>query len=160
MDPGGRDVNIRIRTLALALCGALALGTAAAADRSADEAALREIKEVLWPRAYFEQDTELLGRLLAPEFQMVDGDGNWTTRADELDWVSKNKPGYDSLTFELKRLEVFENGTAIAAGTGTIRGTDKDGPYVAQYQSTNVLIKRDGAWRAIASHVSGYRKTG
>jgi hypothetical protein len=160
MGPGGRDVNIRIRTLVLALCGALAHGTATAADRSADEAALREIKEVLWPRAYFEQDTELLGRLLAPEFQMVDGDGNWTTRADELDWVSKNKPGYDSLTFELKRLEVFENGTAIAAGTGTIRGADKDGPYVAQYQSTNVLIKRDGAWRAIASHVSGYKKTG
>lgn len=153
-------MNVRILSLALALCAALALGTAGAADRSADEAALREIKEVLWPRAYFEQDTELLGRLLAPEFQMVDGDGNWTTRADELDWVSRNKPGYESLTFELKRLEVFENGTAIAAGTGTIRGTDKDGPYVAQYQSTNVLIKRDGAWRAIASHVSGYKKTG
>lgn len=153
-------MDIRIRKLALALCGALALGAAGAADRSADEATLREIKEVLWPKAYFEQDTELLGRLLAPEFQMVDGDGNWTTRADELDWVSKNKPGYDSLTFELKRLEVFENGTAIAAGTGTIRGTDEDGPYVAQYQSTNVLIKRDGAWRAIASHVSGYKKTG
>jgi len=83
-----------------------------------------------------------------------------TTRADELEWVSNNKPGYDSLTFELKRLDVFENGTAIAAGTGTIRGTDADGPYVAQYQSTNVLIKRDGKWRAIASHVSGYRKTG
>lgn len=153
-------MDIRIRKLALALCGALALGATGAADRSADEATLREIKEVLWPKAYFEQDTELLGRLLAPEFQMVDGDGNWTTRADELDWVSKNKPGYDSLTFELKRLEVFENGTAIAAGTGTIRGTDEDGPYVAQYQSTNVLIKRDGAWRAIASHVSGYKKTG
>jgi len=153
-------MNDRIAGFALALCGALALGTAAAADRSADEAALRELKEVLWPKAYFEQDTDLLGRILAPEFQMVDGDGNWTTRADELDWVSKNKPGYDSLTFEIKRLDVFENGTAIAAGTGTIRGKDADGPYVAQYQSTNVLIKRDGAWRAIASHVSGYRKTG
>jgi ketosteroid isomerase-like protein len=91
---------------------------------------------------------------------MVDGDGNWTTRADELEWVSNNKPGYDSLTFELKRLDVFESGTAIAAGTGTIRGTDADGPDVAQYQSTTLLIKRDGKWRAIASHVSGYRKTG
>ncbi len=149
-----------IRRLALALCSALALGTAVAADRSADEVALRELKEVLWPKAYFEQDTELLGRILAPEFQMVDGDGNWSTRAEELDWVGKNKPAYDSLTFELKRLDIFENGTAIAAGTGTIRGTDENGPYVAQYQSTNVLIKRDGAWRAVASHVSGYRKTG
>ena len=150
----------RIRNLALALCGTLVLGTAMAADRSADEAALRELKEVLWPKAYFEQDTELLGRILAPEFQMVDGDGNWSTRAEELDWVGNNKPAYDSLTFELKRLDIFENGTAIAAGTGTIRGLDENGPYVAQYQSTNVLIKRDGAWRAVASHVSGYKKTG
>jgi hypothetical protein len=153
-------VNNCIGGFLLALSGALALGTAGAADRSADEAALRELKEVLWPKAYFEQDTELLGRILAPEFQMVDGDGNWTTRADELDWVGKNKPGYDSLTFQLKRLDILENGTAIAAGTGTIHGKDESGPYVAQYQSTNVLIKRDGVWRAIASHVSGYKKIG
>jgi ketosteroid isomerase-like protein len=141
-------------TLALAL---LAL-VAAASERSADEAAIRELKESLWPKAYFEQDTALLDRILAPEFQMVDGDGNWSTKAAELDWVAKNKPGYDSLTFEIRRLEVFENGTAIAAGTGTIRGRDGDGPYVARYQSTNVLIKRDGQWRAVASHVSGYQK--
>ncbi len=143
----------------LVLALALFAGSAAA-DRSADEAALRELKEVLWPKAYFEQDVELLGRILAPEFRMVDGDGNWSTRAEELDWVSKNKPDYDSLTFELKRLEVFENGTAIAAGTGTIRGKDQNGPYVATYQSTNVLIKRNGTWQAIASHVSGYKKIG
>ena len=138
--------------------GLLALGHAAAADKAADEATIRDLKETLWPKAYFEQDTALLDRILAPEFQMVDGDGNWSTKAAELDWVAKNKPGYDSLTFELKRLEIFENGTAIAAGTGTIRGKDKDGPYVGQYQSTNVLIKRDGQWRAVASHVSGYKK--
>ena len=151
MHAGSRVIFV----LALAL-----FAGSATADRSADEAALRELKEVLWPKAYFEQDVELLGRILAPEFRMVDGDGNWSTRAEELDWVSKNKPDYDSLTFELKRLEVFENGTAIAAGTGTIRGKDQNGPYVAEYQSTNVLIKRNGTWQAIASHVSGYKKIG
>ena len=127
-------------------------------DVFADEAAIRELKEVLWPKAYFEQDTALLDRILAPEFQMVDGDGNWSSKAEELAWVGKNKPSYDSLTFEIRRLDVFENGTAIAAGKGTIRGADKSGPYVAEYQSTNVLIKRDGQWRAVASHVSGYKK--
>lgn len=131
---------------------------ASSADRSDDEAAIRELKEVLWPKAYFEQDTKLLDRILAPEFQMVDGEGNWTTKADELDWVSKNRPAYDALEFEIRRLDVFENGTAIAAGTGTIRGSDEGGPYVAEYQSTNVLIKREGRWRAVASHVSGYKK--
>ena len=113
---------------------------------------------VLMSRAYFEQDAELLGRILAPEFQRVDSDGNWSTRAQELDWVSKNKPAYDSLTFKIRRLDIFDNGTAIVAGTGTIRGRDENGPYVAEYESTNVLIKRDGAWQAIASHTSGDRK--
>jgi hypothetical protein len=153
-------VSLRPIAIAIALCGAAAFAALATPRQSADEGAIRELKEVLWPRAYFQQDTELLGRILAPEFQMVDGDGNWSTRAAELEWVAKNKPGYDSLTFEIKRLDVFENGTAIAAGTGTIRGKDGDGPYVAQYQSTNVLIKRGGSWRAVASHVSGYKKIG
>jgi ketosteroid isomerase-like protein len=105
---------------AAAMLGLLALGGALAAETSADDAAIRELKETLWPKAYFEQDT--------------------------------------ALTFEIRRLDVFENGTAIAAGTGTIRGKDEYGPYVGQYQSTNVLIKRDGQWRAVASHVSGYKK--
>jgi hypothetical protein len=125
---------------------------------SDDEKALREIKEVLWPKAYREQDTTLLDRLLADEFQMIDGSGEWSTKADEMKWVKENRPGYDSLTFQIKRLDVFENGTAIVSGTGTVKGRDSSGPYVAEYQSSNVLIKRKGAWRAVASHVSGYRR--
>lgn len=146
------------RSILAALAAMLAIGAAPAAEESADAAAIRELKEVLWPKAYFEQDTALLDRILAPEFQMVDDAGNWSTKAAELEWVAKNKPGYDSLTFEIRRLDIFENGTAIAAGTGTIRGRDENGSYAGQYQSTNVLIKRDGEWRAVASHVSGYKK--
>jgi len=153
---------MRIQTMRplAAFLAAIAIACAgiAAADTSADQAALRELKEVYWPKAYFAQDTKLLDRILAPEFQMVDGDGNWSTKADVLACVAKNKPAYESLVFTIRRLDIFENGTAIAAGTGTIRGTDKKGPYVAKYESTNVLIKRDGQWRAIASHVSGYKK--
>jgi hypothetical protein len=129
-----------------------------ASDRAADERALREIKEVLWPRAYFTQDVQLLDRILAAEFQFVDGDGNWSSKADELEWISKNKPSYDSLVFRIRRLDVLENGTAIVAGTGTIRGRDETGAFVMEYQSSNVFIKRDGIWRAVASHVSGARK--
>lgn len=148
-----------MRTLALLFATTvIACTPVAVADTSADEAALRELKEVSWPKAYFEQDTELLDRILAPEFQMVDGDGNWSTKADELAWLAKNKPAYDSLTFAIRRLDIFENGTAIVAGIGTIRGRDESAPYVAEYQSTNVLIRRNGQWRAIASHVSGYKK--
>jgi hypothetical protein len=39
-----------------------------------------------------------------------------------------------------------------------IEGKDEQGPYVMEYQSSNILIKRDGLWRAIASHVSGAQR--
>ena len=128
------------------------------AEASSDEAALREIKEVLWPRAYAEQDVALLDSLLADEFQMVDAEGNWSSKADELEWIRSNPPSYDSLVFHIKRLDIFENGTAIVAGKGVITGSDEEGPSTVEYQSTNVLIKRDGTWKAVASHVSGVEK--
>lgn len=135
-----------------------AVMSAGALARDQDRAALRHLKEVLWPKAYAEQDVELLDSILAAEFKMVDADGNWFTKQDELDYIRKNKPGYDSLVFVVKRLDVFENDSAIVAGEGTVRGKDTEGSYVMTYQSTNVLIKRDGKWKAVASHVSGVKR--
>lgn len=123
-----------------------------------DEAILREIKEVLWPRAYAEQDVELLDAILADEFQMVDSEGNWTTKKDELAWIQTNAPSYEDFEFQIKRLEIFPNGSAIVAGQGVIDNTDENGPYQTIYQSSNVLLKRDGKWRAVASHVSGVKR--
>jgi hypothetical protein len=70
----------------LFLLAAVAAASAGAARESeSHEAPLRHLKEVLWLKAYAEQDQELLDAILADEFQMVDADGNWTTKAAELD---------------------------------------------------------------------------
>jgi len=118
---------------------------------------LRRLKEDLWPRAYREGDAGLLGRILASEFQMVDPDGNWSDKAKELDYVSKHKTKNRSFRFEIRRLDVFENGTAVVAGRGVVIGPESDPNGGYEYQSSNILIKRDGRWQAIASHVSGVR---
>lgn len=131
---------------------------AAAASSASDLTALRELKEVLWPRAYREGDVALLDRILATEFQMIDSEGEWSNKAGELDHVAKRRSMYRSFRFEIRRLEVFENGTAVIAGRGVVIGpeTDPEGGY--EYQSSNVLIRRDGRWQAISSHVSGVRE--
>lgn len=141
------------------LAGAQA-ASSASPDRAADEKALRQLKEVDWPKAYKQQDTALLDRILAPEFASIDDSGNGSTKAEEMEWVRNNKPSYDSLTFEITRLDIFENGTAIVAGTGTIRGRNDKGPTTSTYKSTNVLIKRNGRWQAVASHISGVKEGG
>ncbi len=115
---------------------------------------LRYLKEVEWPKAYREQDTILLDRILGAEFQMIDNSGNWTTKQDELDWISNNSPSYDSFYFDIKRFEILENGTAIINGTGHIFNDTVE----TVYQSSNVLIKRGENWKAVMSHVSGVKK--
>jgi Domain of unknown function (DUF4440) len=124
---------------------------------SDDRERLTYLKEVLWPKAYREQDTVLLNTILADEFQMIDGAGEWSNKRLELDYIMKNKPVYDSFRFEITRLDIFENGTAVVAGTGHVKGSDEKGPYYMQYQSSNILIKRQRDWKAVSSHVSGIK---
>ena len=122
-----------------------------------DEEQLRYIKEVLWPKSYREQDTVLLDKILADEFAMIDAQGEWTSKRDELDYIKKNKPSYDSFFFEIKRLDIFENGTAVVSGIGHVKGSNENGPYDMEYHSSNILIKRKEGWKAISSHVSGVK---
>lgn len=125
------------------------------ANNAADEKALRYLKEVEWPKAYREQDTVLLDRILAEEFKMIDSDGGYSTKKEQIDYIKTHKPNYISFKFVIKRLEIFENNTAIVSGTGIIRRKDKDGEFELVYQSSNVLIKRGNLWKAISSHTSG-----
>lgn len=133
------------------------LAPALAGGSPTDEQELRRIKEELWPRAYREGDAALLDRLLAAEFQMIDPEGGGSDKAGELEFVRTGRWVNRSFRFEIRRLDVFENGTAVVAGRGVVVGpeSDPDGGY--QYKSSNVLIRRDGRWQAISSHVSGYR---
>ena len=117
-----------------------------------DEDTLREIKTVLWPKAYQTQDVELLDQLLHDSFELINADGTRSTKQDELDYISKNTWDPGNFEFRIDRLDIYDDSFAIVAGTGV---TDS---YT--YKSSNVLIKIDGKWRAIASHVSGFQSTG
>ena len=116
-----------------------------------DEETLRHFKTVLWPQAYRTQDVELLGKLLDDSFQLIDASGGKSDKQGELEWISENAWNPGAFEYRIERLDIYDGQTAIIAGTGVAEKYE--------YQSSNVLIKRDGAWKAIASHVSGYRET-
>ena len=114
---------------------------------------LRYLKEVEWPKAYAQQDTQLLDRILGEDFWLVGNSGTWDSKADELQWIKANKAENDSFYYEIRRLDVLENGTAVIAGSGHVFNDGKE----SVYQSSNVLVRREGKWKAILSHVSGYK---
>lgn len=158
-------MNFPARGLRLFVIGIVSTSTLFAAESSREQAndktRLRELKEVLWPKAYREQDPALLAQILADEFESIDAQGNVSTKAEEIDYVRKNKPSYDSFRFVIRRLQIFENRTAVVSGTGYIETKAKDGKKASktEYQSSNVFIERDGRWQAISSHVSGIKQS-
>lgn len=119
-----------------------------------DQEILRNLKEVQWPKAYREQDTILLDKILAEDFQMIDAGGTWSNKAGELEWIKEHAMQHDSFYYEIKRLDVLDNGTALICGTGHIINDSIE----TIYQSSNILIKRNGMWKAVASHVSGIKQ--
>ncbi len=137
--------------LALLLIVSSVFATGANAEETSDEATLRHFKTVLWPQAYRTQDAELLDRLLHDSFQMIDGDGNRSTKEGEIDFVRNNEWDPGTFEYHIERLDIYDNRLAIVDGAGIAEN------YT--YKSSNVLIKEDGVWRAVASHVSGYKRT-
>ena len=132
-------------------------------DRAAEASVLTDLKTRLWPALYAQGDTTGLDRLLAAEFQMIEGDGAVSKRSDELAYVARKKPDPPGRRFvyRIDRLDVFENCTAIISGQGRIvepPSSPGGPPKISLYSSSNVLIKRAGVWQAIASHVSGQKE--
>jgi hypothetical protein len=108
--PCGASGRARSRAFVPALALAFAVAPLAGGAQSADHDALRRLKTVDWPRAYWTQDVALLDRILADDFRVIQGDGSWSTKREELAWVRNNGPSADSMVFVIKRLDVERHG--------------------------------------------------
>lgn len=119
----------------------------ALADLDGDEATLRHLKTVLWPQAYRTGDTALLDKILHDSFQLINADGSRSSKAEEMSWVAENDYDPGEFEYRIERLDIYDD-MAIVAGQGVTTNY--------RYRSSNVLIRDQGRWRAVASHVSGY----
>ena len=115
-----------------------------------DEQTLRHFKTVLWPQAYRTQDVQLLDNMLHPSFQMIDDAGSRSTKAKELDYIKNNHWNPKDFVYTIERLDIYEGKFAVIDGTG------ESASY--RYKSSNYLIKENGQWRAIGSHVSCFEE--
>jgi hypothetical protein len=93
-----------------------------------------------------------LDQLLHDSFEMIDGEGKRSTKQDALEYIANNQWNPGSFEFRIERLQIYQGSFAVIAGSGVAE--------TYTYKSSNFLIKEDGAWRAIASHVSGRQSKG
>jgi len=122
-----------------------------------DLAYLTQLKQQVWPTIYKTSDVAGLNDLTHEDFVIVDPKGVTTPKTEELAFLKTYRWPHKEFEYDIQRINIFENNTAIVAGQGRASGTNDKGDYCFTYVSTNVLIKISDQWIAIQSHVSGYK---
>jgi ketosteroid isomerase-like protein len=106
-----------------------------------------------WGDAFEHHDLATLDRLMADEYFLTDPLGVVRSKAETLAAIQRKEVLFQSTNSEGVNVRV--NGdTAVVTGRSTFRGRYKGWSMAGQYQYTDVLVKRSGCWKAVASHIT------
>ena len=116
-----------------------------------DERQLREIQQGL-ARAWVERDHGFVESILAPEWGVTQPDGQVLTRSAVLGSFF-DAVKIDSMVVDDVSVMLFGE-TAVIRGRTVANGSSNGSPVNARIRFTDVFIKRNGRWQAVASHAS------
>ena len=121
-------------------------------QNNSDEQQVRQL-EPQWIEAFLRGDTETLDRILADDFIFTDPEGKLLTK---VEWIADMTSG--ELTFEsihIDDLQVRMYGdAAVANGRVTVKARSKEGGFNGQYCYTDMYVKRNGQWQAVAEQAT------
>jgi ketosteroid isomerase-like protein len=76
-----------------------------------------------------------------------------TTREETLAELRNKEPRYEVFRNHGMKARLYGD-TAVVNGITTVKGTASGQAFAAELQFTDTLVKRNGKWRLVASHVS------
>src|ERR1700730_7849354 len=118
-----------------------------------DEHQLRDIQQQL-ARAWGERDRPFIERILASEWSVTQANGSILSRANVL------RSAFETEAFRVTSMVVDDvtvqmfGTTAVVRGRTVATGTDKSLAINVRLRFTDVFVKRNDAWQAVASHAS------
>ncbi len=106
-----------------------------------------------WSNAMVKGDASAIERIEAGDFMFTAPDG---TTNDKSQDVNDLKSGtFKAQSFDLSDLRVRTYGdTAVVTGTNDLKATYKGKDISGKYRFTDVFVKRNGRWQAVASQAS------
>lgn len=141
--------------MTIALSSSLAAQGGVKADEADEAIILERIHKAC--AAFEKGETDYLLDFLDESFTLTDTRGNVTTRDQNLDEVRKREPRYDVFRNHGMKVRVYGD-SAVVTGITSVKGTSGGQAFAADLQFTDMLIKRAGKWRMVASHVSPLAK--
>ncbi len=106
-----------------------------------------------WGIAIVKKDMAAFDRIVAGEWMFSGPEGEQQTRAQNL--ADLQSGAYVCTAYKLDDLQVRAFGdTVVALGLETEKSTYQGQDISGQYRFTDVFVKRNGVWQAVATHVS------
>jgi ketosteroid isomerase-like protein len=142
-------------TLTLKICLAMLSLSASAADAPAHSAAEKEVMQVTQDacQAFLKADVAAAEALLAPEFTLVNSRAVVQSRAEVMKEIRDRDPVYSEFRNHSMNAHVFGD-AAIVQGITTVKGKSGEASFDVNVRFTDTLIRRDGKWRLVVSHVT------
>lgn len=103
------------------------------------------------------QDLPALEGLLAPEFVLVNSTSQVQSREENLEEVRKGDPKYEVFRNHDMTARVYGD-AAVVQGITTVKGTSGGQPFEVDVRFTDTLIRMDGQWKLVVSHVTRISK--
>jgi len=109
--------------------------------------------ENAWAQAYVTGDTPVLEKLFAEEYLFTDTDGQTFTRDQDIGSTKSGEFKISRFKFDGLKVHVYKD-FATVTGLNDFSAVYKGEDASCKCRFTDVFVKRDGRWQAVASHVS------
>lgn len=106
-----------------------------------------------WGDAFERRDLTTLDRLMADEYILTDPLGHIRNKTETLAAIKTNQVDFESTQSADVNVTIYDD-TAVVTGRSTFRGRYKGWSMSGCYQYTDVLVKRNGSWKAVSSHIT------
>ena len=106
-----------------------------------------------WGDAFERRDMAALDRLMADEYVLTDPLGHVRNKIETLAAIETNDVDFESTQSDDVNVTIYDD-TAVVTGRSTFRGRYKGWSMSGCYQYTDVLVKRNGSWKAVGSHIT------
>ena len=103
-----------------------------------------------WTDAGVKKDTATLDRILADDWVGIDSEGKAETKTQSLERIKSPDSTTDSATVAEMKVRIFGN-TAVVTGINVEKSQAKGKDTSGRYVWTDVFVKRNGRWQAVAS---------
>ena len=105
-------------------------------------------------KAWMTADRATIERIIAPDWTLTGTDGRLSSRGDVLRDVFDTKVHHiTAIEVDDLRVRVFGD-AAVVTGRTRGRGRFQDVPYDVTIRFTDVFVRREARWQAVASHAS------